>query len=353
MTRTFNVYKEKALLDLSSYARHGPERIDHVSPAQIEQIARTVRRVPEVMIKVSGGSTSPKGVATHFHYIDRHGALEIETDEGERRQGNSTATDLTDDWDLEADAAESRAPYTGQPGRKPSKLVHNVILSMPAGTPPAGLLAASRAFAREQFAFQHRYAMVLHTDQDHPHVHLVVKAMSQHGERLNMRKATLREWRSEFACHLREHGIAANATERAVRGESKTHKRDGIYRAMRRGESTHLRARVDAVAKDLRDGTFRTEPGKTTLLDTRKEVERGWQAVRYLLASQGQHALATQVSRFVGQLPSAKTERERLAEQLLDHVRTRARNRTDAYLNTHNPTTQRVEDHAILSHRSR
>lgn len=328
MTRTFNLYKGKALFDLTSYARRGPGRTDPLSPTQIEQIARTVRRVPEVMIKVSGGGTTPKGVATHFHYIDRHGALEIETDDGERLQGTGIASQLTQDWDLEADAAESHSPYTGHPGRKPTKLVHNVILSMPAGTPPAGLLAASRTFAREQFALQHRYAMVLHTDQAHPHVHLVVKATSEHGERLNIRKATLREWRSEFARHLREHGIAANATERAVRGESKTHQRDGIYRAMRRGESTHLRARVEAVARELAKGGISIEPGKATLVNTRKEVERGWRAVGHLLANHGQHALATQVSRFVEQLPSAKTERERLAEQLLDHARTRVRNRT-------------------------
>lgn len=97
---------------------------------------------------------------------------------------------------------------------------------------------------------------------------------------------------------------------------------------MRRGESTHLRARVEAVAKELAKGSISIEPGKATLLNTRKEVEQGWQVVGHLLASQGQHALATQVSRFVEQLPSAKTERERFAEQLLDHVQTRARHRT-------------------------
>jgi hypothetical protein len=71
------------------------------------------------------------------------------------------------------------------------------------------------------------------------------------------------------------------------------------------------------------NGDFRAEPDKTTLLNTRMEVERGWQAVRHLLASQGLHALATQVNRFVGQLPSAKTKRKQLAEQLLDHARAR------------------------------
>ena len=76
-------------------------------------------------------------------------------------------------------------------------------LSMPKGTPPEKLLLASRDFAREQFALKHRYALAMHTDQDHPHVHLVVKAVSEDGKRLNIRKATLREWRGLFAQHLR------------------------------------------------------------------------------------------------------------------------------------------------------
>lgn len=38
------------------------------------------------------------------------------------------------------------------------------------------VLAAAKVFARERFGAKHRYAMVLHTHQRHPHVHLVVKA---------------------------------------------------------------------------------------------------------------------------------------------------------------------------------
>ena len=105
------------------------------------------------------------------------------------------------------------------------------MFSMPPGTPPAKVLAAVRNFAREEFALQHRYAFVLHTDEPHPHVHLVLKAVSEQGVRLNIRKATLRHWRSEFARNLRLLGVSANATERAVRGEGRVNKIDGIDRA--------------------------------------------------------------------------------------------------------------------------
>jgi len=61
--------------------------------------------------------------------------------------------------------------------RKPPKLVHRLICSMPRARPP---LAAVRDFAREEFRLKRRYAMVLHTDEPHPHVQ-VVKALSEDG----------------------------------------------------------------------------------------------------------------------------------------------------------------------------
>ena len=238
--------------------------------------------------------------------------------------------DLVQDWGLDAAAAETKSPYSGRPGQKPGTLVHNIILSMPAGTPPTGLLAASRAFAREQFAVKHRYAMVLHTDQEHPHVHLVVKALSNTGERLNIRKATLREWRQEIAHHLREQGIAANATERAVRGASQTRKSDGIYRALLRGESTHVRNRVTRVAMALSKGPLRIDLGKAKLLETRMAVELGWRAVSGILADQGNKALAAQVGRFAERLPAPRTDNELLATRLLDQARLQRIERGDA-----------------------
>ncbi len=108
--------------------------------------------------------------------------------------------------------------------------------------------------------------MVLHTDEPHPHVHMVVKAMGADGKRLNIRKATLREWRREFARHLREQGVAANATDRQVRGEVNPQKTDGIHRAAMRRASTHWRQRTAAVAREMAaDGEVKVEPGKAQL----------------------------------------------------------------------------------------
>jgi hypothetical protein len=295
-----------------------------LTPKQIAQLARTVRRVPEVMVKVSGGASSVAGAVAHLRYVDRQGELAIETDEGQTVQGQGSERGLAADWDLEASSAENARPYRGKAGRQASKLVHNVVFSMPQGTPPDKLLEAVRRFAREQFAFQHRYAFVLHTDQKHPHVHLIVKAQSEHGQRLNIRKATLREWRSRFAEQLRAQGVAANATERAVRGQTRGAFKDPIYRAIRRGESRHLRARLLRISDYLRQG-LPPPADQAELVRTRQAVVAGWQGAVDALVAAGQGALAAQVQEFVRQMPRALSTDAQLALQLRQSTQVRAR----------------------------
>jgi hypothetical protein len=312
---------DRPFLDIGSYGRRGPsERQGRLLPAQIEQIARTARHTPEIMVKISGGGQSANAVAAHFRYIGRQ-EFEIETDDGEHLKGKESIKALIADWELDLDAAESLSSYRCATGRKPAKLVHNIVLSMPAGTPAAGVLEASRAFAREQFALKHRYALVLHTDEPHPHVHVVVKEMSEQGRRINVRKETLREWRRQFASHLRAQGIAANATERAGRGVTNPRKLDGIYRAMRAGRSTQMRARAESVGAALRAGNMQIEPGKARILDTRRNVVQGWLAVRETLRIEGRDGLADEDGCFVAAMLAPRTEREWLAQALMERVR--------------------------------
>ena len=318
----------RPLLDLVSHGRGGPKGSIHLSADQIAAIDRTVRRVPEVMVKVlPKDSNSLRSVGRHLDYIGRYGKLELETDDGGRVQGKGAGQALLEDWDLDLDEHRKQMGMASVSGRAP-KLVHKIMLSMPLGTPAKGVLEASRNFAREEFALKHRYALVLHTDEPHPHVHLVVKAMSEQGVRLSIRPATLREWRREFARHLRDQGIAANATERAVRGETRTHKTDGIYRATKRGDSTHTRTRIEAVAAEILKGDLHVEPGKSTLRATRKEVERGWHATSDILIAQGHPELAAQVRWFANQMPPTKTEKEQLAAAMI------ARSRADGNIIT-------------------
>jgi len=311
----------RALLDIGSFARHGPGRRDRLSPEELALIGRTVRRIPEVMVKVlSKDSNNLRSVARHLDYIGRRGDLELATDDGERLRERDAGQRLIEDWDLDLDQNRRDSKLSAGTGRAP-KLVHKIILSMPPGTPAKGMLEAARNFAREEFGFKRRYVLALHTDEPHPHVHLVIKAVSEEGERLNIRKATLRWWRQEFARLLRVQGIAANATERAVRGGNEIHKRDGIYRAAARGDSTYLQERVQTVAADLSKGNVRDEPAKRTLVETRKQVADGWCSVASRLVRQNECELANDVRLFIERMPSPVTERERIASELRSRIR--------------------------------
>jgi hypothetical protein len=311
-------YSEE-LFSLVSHARPGPSRRDYLSTGQIAQVARTVRRSPEVMVKVlSHGGQGIKAVGQHLDYLRlrEEGERELETDDGDRLTGPAVTKKLLEDWDLDLEEYRGRSELDARGGGS-RKLVHKLIFSMPAGTPSQKVLAAVKNFAREEFALRHRYATVLHTDEAHPHVHVVLKAVSEQGERLHIRKATLREWRRGFAAHLRHLGVEANATERQVRGVTEPRKLDGIYRSMNDPKrfSSHMTRRTGRMESELRAGGLKLEPGKAKMVATRRTVEHGWRAVSDILISQGHPELAADVRRFVEQMQPARTEMEWLVQQ--------------------------------------
>lgn len=193
---------------------------------------------PEVMVKIpkrlSANSKGIRGVRSHLDYVSRNGEITLENQDGEKLNGKKSVNSLTDDWKKLGIPEESR-----------HKEALNIVLSMPAGTPPDAVLNAARTFAAEQFE-GHQYAFGLHSDAHrpgepaHPHVHLCVLMRNEFGERLNPRKNDLFEWRVRFAEKLREEGIQCAATRRQHRG--KTHKpENSLLRAMRlRGEAGNV-----------------------------------------------------------------------------------------------------------------
>lgn len=192
--------------------------------------------MPEVVIKiVNAGSNTLEAIQVHFEDLQNGKQRALEMDSFSMPVvGKRAVRVLIDDWDLDLDELYWRQPYLVPRRRKPPKLVYKILFSMPRGTSPDKLLAAVRNFAQQEFADRHRYALALHTDEPHPHVHMVLKAMTEGWEhRLNIRKPTLREWRREFARHLCALGVPAKATARRTRRKMTT-KLPGIYRPVSR-----------------------------------------------------------------------------------------------------------------------
>jgi hypothetical protein len=173
-------------------------------------IAATVRRVPQVMVKVTGGGRGTRAIAAHFRYISKNGRLDIEDDRGEIINGTQAVRDLADDWRFSGGLIPEEA---GPGGRREA---FNIMLSMPRGTDPLAVQRAAREFALVELA-GHKYVMVLHDHQANPHVHISVRAERRDGLRLNPRKVDLHRWREVFAKKLRDLGIEADATRQVAR----------------------------------------------------------------------------------------------------------------------------------------
>jgi hypothetical protein len=315
-----------------------------------ERMGASGRGAKEVLVKISGGGRDADGVQAHFEYIDRHGKLDIETDHDEVLHGKIAATELINDWALDYGAVpgapHSRSKVGADAKRRRPRQAFNIVLSMPAGTPPQKVLQAVKKFAREEFAHQHRYAMALHAEEKgkhgmHPHVHLVVKAEHEYdGSRLNPRKTDLQSWRERFAEYLTELGVAATATRREDRGFVKTHKKTPIYRAAQRepnnartsrqtstlttaaGDSVFMRKKLEAVKRELRTtGTMADRDAYRSLRNVRAQVNERYGEAIHWLRGQGREDEARRFEMMHRNLPPVRSERQLIADALLSKRR--------------------------------
>jgi type IV secretion system T-DNA border endonuclease VirD2 len=281
------------------------------------QLWRTVRKVPEVMVKVSGGGKTVQHVRAHMDYITRNGKLQAITDQGDIVNSREDVKALIDDWDL--DISKGQGKY---------RQAFNIVLSMPAGTDPQKVLAGAQNFAREKFWGKHQYMMVLHTPETdphekappHPHVHLVVKAEDFNGKRLYIRKATLEEWRQFFAEKMREQGVEANATPRDVRGKTRKGKTAGIHYAEKRGKSTVLKSKVEEAMLELVSGDGAPKPWEEKIAAKRKKVVQSLLGAATEMKKEGDPMLAEALERFAKDLPKLEIERHVMKRELVGHI---------------------------------
>lgn len=287
-----------------------------------------VKRAPEVIVKVTGGGKTTAHVLKHFDYITRHGKLEAHTDQGEVILGKPGVHELLDSWDLDISKGQGKL-----------RQAFNIVFSMPEGTPPQKVLAATQKFAREKFWGDHQYMMVLHepdTDphkdaKPHPHVHLVVKAENTRGQRLYIRKATLEEWRQDFAEYLREQGVEAMATPREVRGVTMKPKKTGPYRAEKRDESTVLRKKLGEISQELKGQGGGERPWEDAIATKRVQIVRAVLGAAKEMEAAGDPQLAAELGRYAKELPPLETERHLLTRAVIAQVeKARAQNRDTA-----------------------
>ncbi|MGR6330963.1 relaxase/mobilization nuclease domain-containing protein [Sphingomonas sp. XXL09] len=218
-----------------------------VSGRAIAAMDRTARRVPEVMVRITGRQHGRGHVLANFAYISRlgHGLgkeLALETSDGEIIRDGREMQELAQEW---------QEWEMGDDARRKGATSISMILSMPSGTDPERLKAAALDFAREEFA-NRSWVAALHVDRDHPHVHLTFARRDHDGRRFHPNRDDLFRYRQRFAQKLRDRGIEANATPAKARGIDATH--EPI--AARKVRATGAVPRIDR-SRQLREAIHR------------------------------------------------------------------------------------------------
>lgn len=192
----------------------------------IKAVQATNKKLPQVMVKISGSSKGTDKAQAHVNYIGRKGEVEIENQDGEKFKGDDQKG-LLKAWAAMGMHTDDK---TGT-----RKEAFHFVFSMPAGTNPYALKAAVRNLVNEEFS-GHKYFMAQHLDTDSPHVHVLVAASDDRGARLNPRKADLHNYRVQFVNKLAEQGIEATASRRIHRFKYKEGKSQAqIHKAAREG----------------------------------------------------------------------------------------------------------------------
>lgn len=269
-----------------------------------------VRRAPEVMVKVTGGGKTTGQVFQHLTYIGRNGKIAIENEEGDTLQASAEVKDELAGWGIDTMKGAGRYRQT-----------HNIMLSMPKGTPPQKVLEAARKFAQERFGGERPYMLALHTDKAHPHVHICVRMEGyEPGQRLFIRKPDLQAYREQFAQKMTERGVEATATPRDWRGVTRKGQKQGVYRATKAGRSTVMKAAIKETVDEISAGKKTPEPWKVRIEERRQTIVEQYKGMIAEAESKEKFGVATEMRRFLEALPPIETQRDIIRQRVYEKL---------------------------------
>lgn len=302
-----------------------------ISASDKATLARVVRGAPEVMVKVTKPSKTDKSgnvitvsrasegqrAGGHMDYISRNGKIELETSDGQVLGGKTATGQLTAEWLMKHDEDRLNGDATDR-----TRITTNMVFSMPADVNAAAVEDAVRALAEDEFGGRHDYAMALHTDTKHPHVHLTVRTVGHDGIKLNLRKADLQHLRDRFAQCLRQRGIEAEATPRHARGVTRKSQKLPVYKVRQKGQPVRSdAAKREDIGRDMQahGGRLPDYPWENALLSRRNRVIGTYmKAARALALSDDpeDRALAQETERFASRMTDLRTERVQIVSDM-------------------------------------
>lgn len=303
-----------------------------ISAADKARLARVVKGAPEVMVKVSKPAKNDKSgnpikvsraseavrASEHLAYISRNGKIEVENDRGEVFNGRTQVGAIYREWIEKHDEDRREGSATDR-----TRITTSIVFSMPGTANAEAVKDAVRALARQEFQGRHDYAMALHTDTHHPHVHLTLRTVGENGQKLNLRKADLQRLRDTFAEKLRARGIEAESTPRHARGVTRRGEMTPVYKIRQRGGKPLADARkMRQVRRDLEDngGRLPQKAWDDALIARRNRVMATYDQAATILAGSADpkdRDLARETQQFAARLTETTTQRAEMARSLV------------------------------------
>jgi len=275
---------------------------------------RAARGVPQAVVKVGKYIKGKAHLAYKLWYNSRDSKLVLETDRGEELTTPEDRRMLADDWAMDFD------------GRADSRDAANLVFSMPKGSDPEALRAATRAALTRLFP-DNEWVFAVHTDRGHPHAHALVKMRGRDAKKkLRLDKPELYQMREVFAETAREQGVQLAASPRAARGVGRKAERQGIYHMREKKIPLNVDRDVEReAAREVGRGRPLPQPWEKSMA-ARHLLERAtYERYAQHLRSKANGASAEErdrwlraaadMERFLREMPKPKTRRQELMEK--------------------------------------
>lgn len=238
-----------------------PSQLSHAARTahSIKSLSRISNRSPQVVVKITSRVHGAANTVSSFSYISRVSVSEkediplISSDREKPLTSAQEMLELAREWQSHAEAGNAR--------RKGATAIA-MVFSMPPGTTAEKVKDAVVELAKEDFA-NRSWVAALHTDEPHPHVHLVIAAANDDGKRFNPDRAFLQHCRERFAEKLRDRGIKADASRSVARGYPPKKDKLPIHKIRERGKEPHIdQKRVAGLTGASPDLTWPQQPSR-------------------------------------------------------------------------------------------
>jgi hypothetical protein len=311
------------------------------SSQALQRADRVAKRAPQVVVKITSRIHGAASTLGAFTYVGRVGMKDKEPVD----LLTSEKDILTDATDMMKLAREWQTWELSDDARRKGATAIAMVFSMPPGTDPHKVHQAVIALAETDMA-NRRWVLALHTDEAHPHVHLIIAGRDNDGRRFNPNREFLQNARERFAQLLRDRGIDADATMRVTRGYPPKHEATPVVKIRERGERPNAdNVKTEAVRGDTERGRAHLsdrEKGRTITATNFAQVQGVYtRAIAELEAHGGVDELerAKSLRAFVDKMPVPRDARAEILEQLRKNTGQPKGSETELAVERLKPTT--------------